>query len=167
MSASLACLNEKRGIKEKDRRKEGKKRCIQEAQRGCRIPMLRLHSTAHTIPLSSTPAIVFTYSFPNKFTWRHTVQRSTALCVPVPRQPVNNAGATEGCSCSLTSWSTPLRYSRTPLCRSSIADVTSSVRIIPFLGLHTHRGDLWFERIICARIIHLLLNDRKYYEPHT
>ena len=133
----------------------------------CRIPMLRLHSTAHTIPLSSI--VHFTYSFPNKFTWRHTVQRSftTALCVPVPRQPVNDAGATEGCSCSLTSWSTPLRYSRTPLCPSSIADVTSSVPIIPFLGSNTHRGDLWCERIICARIIHLFLNDRKYYEPHT
>lgn len=131
--------------------------------------MLRLHSTAHTIPLSSTPAIVlFTYSFLNKFTWRHTTTNSQ-IDSAMRTCP---ASARKRCKCHrgvlmLTSWSTPLRYSRTPLCRSSIADVTSSVRIIPFLGSHTHRGDLWFERIICARIIHLLLNDRKYYEHST
>ena len=169
MSASLACLNEKREIKEKDRRKEGKKRCIEEAQRGCRIPMLRLHSTAPTIDGGHRTLYVFisqqSYMATYCTTTNSRIDSAMRTC-PASARERCKCLALEGCSCSLTSWSTPLRYSRTPLCRSSIADITSSVRIIPFLGSHTYRGDLWFERIICARIIHLLLNDRKYYE-HT
>jgi hypothetical protein len=42
-------------------------------------------------------------------------------------------------------------------------EVTCSARIILPLSWRTHRSYFWFEWIVCARVVYLLLNDGKYY----